>query len=173
MKKQISFLMAIVATSMLLFSCKSKITDEALTTAVNEKVGAMSDVAGATVTVKEGVVTVTGECKDQTCSDKCKAALEAAKVEGVKSIDWKCTIAPPPPPPPTVDVPASVNTVLNETVVQTLKDGLKDIKGITVDYTAAKPAIVGSVTAATRMKIMQIFSMAKVVPDVTKLVTIK
>jgi hyperosmotically inducible protein len=172
MKKQVSFLMAIVAASMLLFACKSKITDEALTAAVNEKVAAMSDIAGANVTVKEGVVTVTGECKDQTCSDKCKTALEAAKVEGVKSIDWKCTIAPPPPPP-TVEAPASINTVLNETVVQTLKDGLKDIKGITVDYTTAKPAIVGSVTAVTRMKIMQIFSMAKVVPDVTKLVTIK
>lgn len=172
MKKQFSLLMAIAVSSVLFFACKSKITDEAISTAVNAKVATMSDISGANVSVKEGVVSITGECKDQGCSDKCKAALTEAKIEGVKSVEWNCTIAPPPPPP-AVNVPASVTTVLDANVMQVLKDGLKDIKGITVDYATAKPTIVGEVTAATRMKIMQIFSMAKVVPDVTNLKTIK
>jgi hypothetical protein len=54
-----------------------------------------------------------------------------------------------------------------------LKDGLKDIKGVVADFSTEKPALSGEVSSKDRMKIMQIFAAAKIVPDVTMLTTKK
>jgi hyperosmotically inducible periplasmic protein len=178
MNKRNLFLIAAITATTLFTSCKPK--DEEIAKAINTQLSSMTDLKGGNVTVVDGVATVTGECKDDACSQKCKAALEAANVKGVKSISWNSTIAPPPPPPPAppvaiapVAAPASVATTMDAKVMQAIKDGMKDIKGVTVDFTAAKPMVVGEVSAATRLKIMQIFSSAKIMPDVSKLTTSK
>jgi hyperosmotically inducible periplasmic protein len=178
MKKKLFTIAAFVAATSFFVGCKPK--DEDIAKAVTEKLASMGDLKGGSVSVVEGVATITGECKDDACSQKCKAALESAGIKGVKSIDWKGSITPPPPAPvaPVVATvqpaaPASIATTLDAKVMQTIKDGLKDIKGVAVDFATAKPMISGEVSAADRMKIMQMFASAKIVPDVTKLITKK
>jgi hypothetical protein len=87
-------------------------------------------------------------------------------VKGIKSTVNNCTVIAPV-------VPASVTTTLDATVIQILKDGLKDIKGVVADFSTEKPALSGEVSSKDRMKIMQIFAAAKIVPDVTMLTTKK
>ena len=158
-------LMAVAIVSTVSFvSCKPKDAD--IKTAVEAKMSAMPDmVTAATVDVKDGVVTLGGVCKDEMCKTACEKA--AAEVKGVKSVINNSTIAPPPAP--VVEAPASLTTALDEATQQKVKDGLKDIKGVTVEFSGDKAVLTGEVTKANRMKIMQMLSSAKVKSDVSKL----
>jgi hyperosmotically inducible protein len=84
----------------------------------------------------------------------------AAEVKGVKSVINNSTIAPPPAPP--TPPPASMTTVLDEATQQKVKDGLKDIPGVTVEFVGDKAVLSGAVTKADRKKIMQMLASAKV-----------
>ena len=117
------------------------------------------------VDVKDGIATISGECKDDACKAMCEKTVAAIK--GVKSVVNNCTVAPPPPPP--TPAPASVTTVLDDATQQKVKDGLKDIQGVTVAFEGDKAVLAGEVTKANRMKIMQMLAAAKVKSDVSKL----
>lgn len=165
--KLTKLLMAVVVSATMLFvSCKPKDAD--IKANVEKALKADPTMAGTTVDVKDGVVTIGGECKDEACKAHCE---ETAKgVKGVKSVVNNCTVAAPvvvTPPP------ASLTTVLDEATQQKVKDGLKDIPGITVEFAGDKAVLKGEVTAANRMKIMQILASAKVLSDVTGLTTKK
>ncbi len=156
-------LMGVAVMATLAFvSCKPK--DEDILKAVNEKIAAMTEMKGMTATVAEGVVTLSGECKDEKCKADCQKAIEDAKIKGVKSVVSNCTIAPPPAP-----APASLTTVLDEATMQKVKDGLKDLKGITLTFEGDKAVLAGEVTKANRTKIMQMLMTANVKSDVSKL----
>ena len=62
-----------------------------------------------------------------------------------------------------------MTTMLDAATQQKVKDGLKDINGVTVEFIEDKAVLTGAVTRANRMKIMQMLSAAKVKSDVTKL----
>jgi osmotically-inducible protein OsmY len=164
--KMTKLLMAIaIVTTVSFVSCKPKDAD--IQAAVEAKLKSMPDMmtGAATVSVAEGVATLSGECKDEMCKAACEKA--AGEVKGVKSVVNNFTIpAPPPPPPP---APASLTTVLDEATQQKVKDGLKDIKGVTVDFAGEKAVLTGEVSKADRMKIMQMLASAKVKSDVSKL----
>jgi hyperosmotically inducible periplasmic protein len=163
--KLTKLLMAVAVLATLTFvSCKPK--DTAIKASIEAALKADPMMTNTTVDVKDGVATISGECKDDACKAMCEKTV--AGIKGVKSVSNNCTVTPPPPPPP-----VSVTTTLDAKVMQAIKDGLKDIKGVTVDFAGAQPALMGEVSAANRMKIMQIFASAKIVPDVTKLVTKK
>lgn len=148
-----------VMTTLAFVGCKPK--DEDILKAVNEKIAGMTEMKGMTATVKEGVVTLSGECKDEKCKEDCKKAIEEAKIKGVKEVISNCTIAPPPAP-----APASLTTTLDEATMQKVKDGLKDIKGITSLTFSEKGAVIaGEVSDKDNMKIKQMLANAKVVFD--------
>ena len=90
-----------------------------------------------------------------------------AGVKGVKSVVNNCTVAAPVAAP--VAPPASVTTMLDDATKQKVMDGLKDIKGVTVEFEGEKAVLSGEVTKADRMKIMQMMASAKVQTDVSKL----
>lgn len=163
--KMTKLLMAIaIVTTVSFVSCKPKDAD--IQSAVEAKLKAMPEmVKGATVEVKDGVATLSGECMDGMCKAACEKA--ASEVKGVKSIVSNFTIMPPPPPP--VAAPASLTTVLDAATQQKVKDGLKDIKGVTVEFSEDKAVLSGEVSKADRMKIMQMLASAKVKSDVSKL----
>jgi len=159
--KLMKLLMAVVVSATLLFvSCKPK--DGDIKTAVETALKADPMMTGTTVDVKDGVVTLSGECKDDACKAMCEKTVAAVK--GVKSVVNNCTVAPPPPP-----APASVTTTLNEAAQQAVKDGLKDIPGVTVEFAGDKAVLKGEVSRANRMKIMQMLAAAKVLSDVSGL----
>ena len=150
-----------VATTLFFASCKPK--DEDIKAKIEAAIKAEPMLAGAVVDVKDGVATITGEMKDDACKAMCEKTIGAIK--GVEKVVDNCTVTPPPPPP----VPASVTTALDDATQQKVKDGLKDIKGVTVTFDADKAVLAGEVTKADRMKIMQMLAAAKVKSDVTKL----
>jgi hyperosmotically inducible periplasmic protein len=151
-------LMAVAVMATLTFvSCKPKDAD--IKAKIEEALKADAMMTGTTVDVKDGVATISGECKDPSCKAMCEKTV--AGIKGVKSVVNNCTVAPPPPPPP-----ASVNVTVDAAVMQKIKDGLKDIKGITsLDFTGDKAVIVGIVSKADNMKIKQILGAAKVALD--------
>lgn len=164
--KLTKLLMAIaIVTTVSFVSCKPKDSD--IQVAVEAKLKAMPEMltSAPTVSVANGVATLGGECKDEMCKAACEKA--ASEVKGVKSVVNNFTLPVPPPPP--VAAPASVTTVLDAATQQKVKDGLKDIKGVTVEFEGEKAVLTGEVSKTERMKIMQMLSSAKVKSDVSKL----
>ena len=153
-------MVVVVAATMLFVSCKPKDAD--IKANVEKALKANPMMAGTTVDVKDGVVTMGGMCKDDACKAMCEKTVAAVK--GVKSVVNNCTVAPPPPPPP-----ASLATAIDAAKQQTVKDGLKDMAGVTVEFVGDKAVLKGAVTSANRMKIMQMLAAAKVLSDVTGL----
>jgi len=90
----------------------------------------------------------------------------AKEVKGVKSVVANFTI---PAPPVVATPPASLTTTLDAAAQQKVKDGLKDIKGVSVEFEGEKAVLAGEVSKADRMKIMQMLATAKVKSDVSKL----
>ena len=155
-----------IVTTVSFVSCKPKDAD--IQAAVETKLKSMPDMLTATptVSVAGGVATLSGECKDEMCKAACEKA--AAEVKGVKSVVNNFTLPAPPPPPPAA-APASVTTALDAATQQKVKDGLKDIKGVTVEFEGEKAVLTGEVSKVNRMKIMQMLASAKVKSDVSKL----
>ena len=142
-------------------SCKPK--DSEIKANVESALKADMKMASTMVDVNDGKVTLSGECMDEACKAKCEST--AAGVKGVKPpVINNLTVAAP-----MVPEPASTTMMLDDAAKQAVNDGLKDIKGVTVDFTADKAIIKGEVTAANRMKIMQILASAKVQSDVSGL----
>ncbi|MFM6925745.1 MAG: BON domain-containing protein [Ferruginibacter sp.] len=161
--KLTKLLMAVVVSATLLFAgCKPKDSD--IKAAVEKALKADPMMSNTTVDVKDGVVTMGGECKDDACKNMCETTVK--NVKGVKSVVNNCSVTPPPPPPP---APASLTTVLDAATQQKVKDGLKDIAGVTVEFSGDKAVLKGEVTKADRMKIMQMLASAKVLSDVSGL----
>ena len=94
-------------TSTLFFSCQPKDSD--IQAKVEKK---MKSMPGISVSVTDGIATLTGECDDQAAKEKATAA--AKDVKGVKSYE-NCTITPPPPPP----APVQINA--DSTLIKVLK----------------------------------------------------
>ena len=152
-----------IAATLGFVSCKPKDTD--IKAEVEKALKADAMMANTRGDVKDGIATISGECKDDACKAMCEKTVAAIK--GVKSVVNNCTVAPPPPPP--TPAPASVTTVLDDATQQKVKDGLKDIQGVTVAFEGDKAVLAGEVTKANRMKIMQMLAAAKVKSDVSKL----
>ena len=158
--KQMALATALIVTT-IFTSCKPK--DSEIKANVETALKADMQMASTVVDVNDGKVTLSGECMDETCKAKCEST--AAGVKGVKlPVINNLTVAAPMAPEP-----ASTTMMLDDAAKQAVNDGLKDIKGVTVDFTADKAIIKGEVTAANRMKIMQILASAKVQSDVSGL----
>ncbi|MCX6317110.1 MAG: BON domain-containing protein [Bacteroidetes bacterium] len=121
MKKHFTFLLMIAAITIGFTACKSKPKDADIKAAVEKALSADPMSAGTTVAVDKGVVTLSGECKDEMCKKHCEEMTAAIK--DVKSVVNNCTVAAPPPPPSQEANPV----VANE---QAIMDALKDQPGL-------------------------------------------
>lgn len=151
MKKYLFIALAAFSFMTLSQSCKKKPKDEDIQKAAAEVVAKL-DLKGGSVSVKEGVATVTGECADQACSDKCKKAFEDAKVKGVKSTDWQVKLAPPP----VQNMPAAADDAIKNAVAPLLKD----LKGAAVAVANGIATVTGVTDAAKRGAIKQALTTA-------------
>ena len=146
-------------------SCKPKDSDIQAKVETALKADAMA--ANTKVSVVDGVVTLTGECKDAECKAGCEKLITTAAIKGVKSITNNCTL-------PVVAAPASLTTTLDASTQQKVKDGLKDMVGLTLQGFSGKGAIVnGSTNAAGKLKLMQMLASAKVLLDAASAITVK
>ncbi|MEI9946207.1 MAG: BON domain-containing protein [Chitinophagaceae bacterium] len=141
MKKQFLsvLLIAIFGLSVSLVSCKSKPKDADIKASIETALRMNPMSANTRVDVKDGVATISGECKDELCKAKC--AEVAAAVKGVKSVVNYCTVAPAPPP---VVVVNSDDMVLSKG----LADALKDQPGVQYAVRDGKIVLTGEISKA-------------------------
>lgn len=144
-------------------SCKPK--DSEIKANVETALKADMKMASTMVDVKEGVVTLSGECTDAECKAKCETT--AAAVKGVKPpVVNNLTVSAPV----VVEAaPASTTTMLDAATQQKVKDGLKDMPSVSVSFADDKAVLSGEVTKAQRMTIMQMLAAANVKSDVSNL----
>lgn len=108
--------------------CKKKPKDEDLKAAIEKVVG-----SGVSVSVTEGIVTLSGEVMDEAAKT---AAFDAAKaIEGVTGVTNNLTVAPPPPSPVEINpdqvLTEAVNTAIKaySGVKAEVKDGVVTLTG--------------------------------------------
>jgi hyperosmotically inducible protein len=157
----------IIPAGLFLTGCAPKDAD--IKARVDDVIKADSLFTGANAEVKDGIVTITGEMKDSTCKDMCVKTIREKDIKGVKEVVNNATVKPQVISP----ILNAVTTVLDEDTQQKVKDGLKDIKGVTVSFDTEKVILVGQVSEADRIKIMGVLAWAKVKSDVDKLITKK
>jgi len=75
-------------------SCNSKAKDADIKTDVDKAIAANTDLSTVSTSVNEGVVTLSGEVKDETT--KTAAETAARGVNGVKSVTNNLSVTPPP-----------------------------------------------------------------------------
>lgn len=133
MKKIISSLtiVALLFGVMQFTSCKPKDSD--ISNAITKALSA-ENMEGVSANVKEGVVTLTGECKDDAAKAACEALV--AKVKGVKSVVNECAVK-------TVPAAEEVVTATASALEAGLKDAFKDVKGVTASVVDGKIKLVG------------------------------
>jgi len=132
MKKRISILMLIFAMPWILVSsCKEK--DSKIQSAVETELK-NTNMAGIMASVKDGVVTLTGECNDEAS----KASLESSvgKIKGVKKVVNNCTVA--------VFAPSPAPVVISEDEALT-----KGVTDATKDYPTVKASVQDGVITLT------------------------
>ena len=128
--------------------CKSKVKDDDVRSAVQSAFQSNPETAALMVDVKDGVVTVSGEAKDETA--KSKATELATSVKGVRSVQNNVTIAAPPAPvqiTPDDPLTSAVKDATKDypTVTATVNDGVISVSGEikSTSWKKLKPALDG------------------------------
>jgi osmotically-inducible protein OsmY len=120
------FLVTVLAFASVTFiSCKGKQTDAEIEAAINQKIASNAGMKGLNASVREGVVTLTGECKDEECRKDCADAIK--DVKGVKNVENNIRIAS------TATPAAPVEIASDETLKNSVNDVVKNYKGVEAD----------------------------------------
>lgn len=147
---KIKFLTILTIAIALFMSACGK-SDADLTKAVTDKLAA-DKVTGVTATVKDGVVTLSGEVADITVKNKAEASAKA--VEGVKSVTDNLTLKPLPTPEP-----PSPDKMIEGTVNEAIKK--LGITGITVTVANGEVTLTGDVPKDKLASVIQAANEAK------------
>lgn len=136
----------IAVSGMMLYSCKGQVKDSDLQMVVDDKAKAITGLGSGTGTVKDGVVTLTGEVTDETA----KVAFESSvkTIPGVKSVVNNLTVAPPAPVPDPVTI--SPDTQLTTAV----NDVIKAYNGVKADVKDGVVTLTGTIKKAELQVLM-------------------
>jgi len=138
------FLATIFSASLQLTSCKGGAKDSDIQTSWNQKVQTDAQLSNVTATVKDGVITLDGQCADASC--RSYAEQSAKEVKGVKSVVNNITVAPPAAP-----VEVSTDAALETG----LKDATKDYPGVTATASNGEVTLTGNIDKDRLPKLMQ------------------
>lgn len=149
-KSMLRFAFAVSALAIVVFSaCKGGVKDADIEKQVTEKISAIaSDVTGAAAAVKDGVVTLSGEFKD----DASKAAFEATvkAIPGVKSVVNNSTVAAAPAPAPAPVVVAAVDSL-----AKGVTDATKDFPGVKAEVADGVITLTGDIKRSSLPTLMK------------------
>jgi hyperosmotically inducible periplasmic protein len=155
MKSKIANLLLLLtvmfSASVLLNSCGVKDAD--VEKAVAEKISATPELSGISATVKDGVVTLSGEVKDD--ASKAMAETSVKGIKGVKSVVNNTSVAPPPPPPATVEITA------DDPLTKAVADATKDFTGVTATVKDGVVTLTGEIKKTDLPKLMQAIMASK------------
>ncbi len=121
-----------LSLSAVFISCKGTPTDTEIQSEVSKK---LSDEAGSAITasVSNGVVTLSGTCKDEECRREC--ADEAKEVKGVKEVVNNISLTPAAAAPVTITADEPLQEAVNNVVKgyndvkAEVKDGVVTLRG--------------------------------------------
>lgn len=147
-------LLMALALSTTFSACKKGPKDADIQKAATEALAANPTLAGMTVTVAEGVATITGECMDASSCDACIAAVEG--VPGVKEVVNTCTMKPAPDPEPPV-----VEVVEVSVMQQAVNDALKDNPGVVGTVNDGVLTLTGTIQKSKHRGLMQMLHSMK------------
>lgn len=88
---KLKMMMILLSLGVVFTACKPKDAD--IQKAITEKIASTPEMADLTATVSEGVVTLTGQCKDDVTKTNCESIVSSIK--GVKSVVNNCTVPAP------------------------------------------------------------------------------
>lgn len=123
-------------------ACKKKLKDTDIQANIESVLNADPDMKRTMVIVKDGVATISGECKDEACRARCEDAVR--KVEGVKSVINNCTVAPP----------AVVNPPVSDALSQAVADAVKDYPTVSTQLNDGVLTLTGEIKRADLQKLM-------------------
>jgi hyperosmotically inducible protein len=124
-------------------SCKPKDAD--IKTAIEQAISAIPDAAGATIEVKDGIATITGEFKDETARIAAETAAKAVK--GVKSVVNNGTVAAPV-------VVAPVEISADAALISAVADAVKDFSTVKADVKDGIITLSGEIQKTNLPKLM-------------------
>ena len=101
---------------------------------------------GIAANVEKGVVTLSGEVKDE--ASKSAAESEVAKVKGVKQVVNNCTVTPP------AAQSAPVTISPDETLTSNVNDAIKDYPGVKATVTDGVVTLTGNIKRSNLQKLM-------------------
>lgn len=142
MKVTKALVVMIIALSIGFVSCKPKDAD--IKAAVEQAISTHPGAEAVTVDVKDGVVTLAGEFKDETCKTDCEAVAKGIK--GVKSVVDNGTVTPPPAP---------VVISADDTLTKTVADAIKDFPTVKAEVKDGVVTLTGEINKANLIKLMQ------------------
>ena len=146
-------LLAVVISATLGFlSCKPKDAD--VKAAIDAKISATPEMAGANADVTDGVATISGMVKDE--ASKAMIEKEIAGVKGVKSVVNNVSVAPPPPPPaPPVVIAA------DDPLSKAVADAVKDHPTVKADVKDDVITLTGEIKKDALKKLMPLLQSLK------------
>ena len=127
-----------------MYACGPK--DSSIQAAVETALRNNSAVSGISANVQDGVVTLSGECKDE--DSKSAVEAEAAKVKGVKKVINNCTITPAPMQP------APVTISPDDTLIKNVNDAIKDYPGVKASVNDGVVTLTGNIKRSELQKLM-------------------
>jgi osmotically-inducible protein OsmY len=143
--KWAALILCVLFVSATLVSCGVK--DSTIEEEIANSAKATPELATVTSTVKDGIVTLTGEVKDDAAKSASEAAIKAIK--GVKSVVDNITVTPPPPPPPVV----TINP--DDELIKGVTDATKDFPGVKADVKDGVITLTGNIKRSSLPKLMQ------------------
>lgn len=155
-RKILQFIMLLTVTAFMgivMPSCKGSVKDSDIQAAITQKISTVPEMAGLTATVKDGVVTLDGMCKDDACKSFCETTVKA--IAGVKSVVNNCTIAPAPAPPAPVEIAA------DDPITKGVADAIKDYAGVKADVKDGVVTLTGEIKKAELPKLLQTINALK------------
>jgi hyperosmotically inducible protein len=141
-----------ISASIFLASCGPKDAD--IKTAIETKLNSEPGMANVTADVKDGVATITGQCKDDACRANCEK--DAREVKGVKSVINNLTVAAAPPPQA-----APVTITPDDPLTQSVTDATKDFPGVKADVKDGVITLTGEIDRSQLPKLMKSLSTLK------------
>ena len=138
-------LIAVAVMSVTQSSCGVK--DSSIQAAITELTATTPALSGVTADVKDGVVTLSGEFKDEASKAAAETAVKAIK--GVKSLVNNGTVTPPPPPPAPVVIAA------DDPLAKSVADAIKDYPGVNADVKDGVVTLTGEIKRPSLQKLMK------------------
>ncbi|NII27931.1 BON domain-containing protein [Pseudoflavitalea sp. X16] len=134
----LSLVMAV--SSLVLYSCKGKVKDSDIQQAIAAKAQTMTGLEKVTTSVKDGVVTLSGETTDETAKVAYESAIKT--VPGVEKVSNNIVVvAPPPAPEPVVISP-------DETLKAAVNDAIKAYSGVKAEVKDGVVTLTGEIRKA-------------------------